>query len=141
MYYIKEAWSLTNEHMKAQKAYNEPILILIPIMNIIKQKTKIIVNDIPTSNKASLSRSAFKIPVFSLVWFLNDDCQYFRLHIKSLKSLNFSRPHPEFWHLSRNCILHSKTLTIVALCSSNICISAWLMVILIIKNSKMLKNS
>lgn len=48
----------------------------------------------PTSSSASLSRSAFRMPVLSLEWFLNTVCQYLRLHIRSLKSLNLSRPPP-----------------------------------------------
>lgn len=49
----------------------------------------------PTASKASRNLSAFKIPVFSLVWFLNEVCQNFKLHIRSLKSLNFSLPVPD----------------------------------------------
>lgn len=48
----------------------------------------------PTSSSASFKRSAFRMPVLSFEWFLNTVCQYLRLHIRSLKSLNFSRPLP-----------------------------------------------
>lgn len=50
---------------------------------------------VPTSRRASRSLSALSIPVFSFVWFLKAACQYFKLHIRSLKSLNFNRPLPE----------------------------------------------
>lgn len=52
----------------------------------------------PTSSKASRSLSAFNIPVFSFVWLLKAVCQYFRLHIRSLKSLNCSLPVPVVWN-------------------------------------------
>lgn len=48
----------------------------------------------PTSSRASFNLSALRIPAFSLEWFLKAVCQYFRLHIRSLKSLNFSLPQP-----------------------------------------------
>ena len=48
----------------------------------------------PTSNKASRSRSAFKMPVFSFVCDLKAFCQYLMLQIRSLNSLNEILPKP-----------------------------------------------
>lgn len=59
----------------------------------------------PTSKRASRSLSAFSMPVFSFVWFLNDVCQYFKLHIRSLKSVNFSLPFPEVCNQTKKSIV------------------------------------
>lgn len=58
---------------------------------------------VPTSSRASRSLSALSIPVFSFVWFLKAACQYFKLHIRSLKSLNFNRPLPELCLDTQEC--------------------------------------
>ena len=49
----------------------------------------------PTSLSASRNRSAIKIPLFSLEWFLKTPCQSFKLHMRSLKLEKVIRPRPE----------------------------------------------